>query len=450
AVEADDQDVGVGETLTGNVKTKFTFDASNSVNTEGLNSGLTYTWNFGDGSISSQKVVTHTFTEHLTYNVSLTVKDQENPSVTSTDTIQIVIQGIDPEIRGLSFVPEGDSLVTPLQVDVTVDAIDQDGEISFVKGWYYDLNDSATELGTVISQSTNFTLTLNTKGEEGDEVEYGFAVEVTDDDNRTVSSFDELSEEETPTLTVTNGPKDNPVAEFSVDKTSVIIGEEVHFSSLSYDPDGEIVEYVWDVEGDGFFNNTPQTEPSYVYAYSQIHSDGVEVQLRVTDSAGATATSETLTLYVDSISEPPDAAFLADVEGKEVQFHNNSFIDEENGAELQGVFWDFDTDADSNGNGVNNDDIDSLEEEPVHTYENFETYGVKMTVVDSAGQTDTVERDVIVKETNPPVAAFTTSVDDKTVEFTNNSTTDEANDVDFREYIWDFDADTDADGDGDA
>ena len=334
---------------------------------------------------------------------------------------------------------------TPLKVNVEIDAADDDGEVNYVKGWYYDLNDSATELGTVIAQTTSFTITVNTKGEEGDTKEYGFAVEVTDDDNNTVSSFDELSADEIPTLEVINGPNENPVAAFNVDRTSVYIGEEITFSSTSYDPDGEIVSYWWDFDGDGFYNNEEQESDSYTYAYTQIHVDGVDVQLKVEDDTGATASSEVVTIYVDAITDPPVARFLADVTGTTVNFRNNSDLDEENGAEFQGIYWDFDLSTDSDGNGTADDDFDSFEQEDEYTYEEFGTYQVSMTIVDSTGQTDTVTQDIIVKETEDPIADFTYVVDGKEVEFKNQSEVDEDNEVEVREYTWDFDLENDSD-----
>lgn len=447
-VTADGEDIGFGDSLTGTVNTLFAFDATDSVNIDGSNNNLSYSWNFGDGTTASQNNVTHRFDEHATYEVTLTVKDKDDTSVTDETTVSITIQGLDPEIHGISITPQADTLETPLKVNVEVDTIDEDGEITYVKGWYYDLEDSATELGTVIAQSTSFTITVNTKGEEGEEVEYGFAAEVTDDDNNTVSSFDELSEDSIPTLEVINGPNDSPVAAFNVDRSSVYIGEEVTFSSTSYDPDGEIVAYWWDLEGDGFYNNEEQEEDYLTYEFSSIYTDGVEVQLKVEDDSGATAVSDTVTIYVDAVTDPPEAKFLANVSGLTVEFENNSDIDTENGAEFEGIYWDFDLSSDSDGNGITDDDFDSFDEVAEYEYEDFGVYEVKMTIVDTTGQSDTVTQEINVIETKEPVAGFTYETDYKVVEFKNTTETDEDNDVDVRSYSWDFDLDTDSDGDG--
>lgn len=443
------EDIGTGPTFRGSIKTKFSFDASESVNVDGSNKGLEYSWNFGDGVTSSQASVTHIFSETATYTVTLSVRDEDDNAVKDETSLSIVIEGIDPEIFGITVVPQGDTLETPLKVNVSVDAQDEDGTITFYNAWYYDLNDTATQLGNVTSTQENFTMTIDTKGETGEVHEYGFAVEVTDNQDNEVSSFDELETDSIPTLEVTNGPNETPVAGFTVDRTSVYVGEEVNFSSTSYDPDGDIVSYWWDIEGDGFFNNQETEESSLTYAFTQIHPEGVEVQLKVEDSAGATATSESLTIFVDSIAAAPDAAFLADVSGTTVTFRNNSTIDTENGAELAGIYWDFNTAVDSNGNGTADDDLDSFEENPSYTYEALGTYQAKLTIVDSTGQTDTVTQDVNVLETSAPEAAFSYSVEDRTVDFKNETVFDTANDAEARSWSWDLNLTADSDGDTD-
>ncbi|MEK9160157.1 MAG: PKD domain-containing protein [Patescibacteria group bacterium] len=449
SIGSNGEDIGSGADFRGSIKTQFRFDANESVNVDGSKNGLEYSWNFGDGVTSSQPSVTHTFTETATYTVKLTVRDEDDNAITDETSLLITIEGIDPEILGLTVIPQGDSLETPLKVNVTVDATDEDGKLTNFRAWYYDLNDTATELGTISSASNTFSMTINTKGETGEALEYGFAVEVTDNQNNTVSSFDELEAATIPTLEVTNGPNDTPVAGFTVNRTSVYVGEEITFSSTSYDTDGEIVNYWWDIEGNGFFDNEPTEDGSLEYAFSQIHPEGVEVQLKVEDSSGATATSESLTIFVDAVSAAPDAAFLADINGTTVSFRNNSIIDTENGADLTGIYWDFNTAVDSNGNGTVDDDSDSFEENPSYTYEALGTYQVKMTVVDTTGQSDSVTQAVNVLDTKAPVAGFSYNVEDRTVEFKNETVLDTANGADVRSYSWDLNLTADTDGDTD-
>jgi len=443
------EDIGYASNFHGSVKTQFTFDAGDSINVDGRSEGLEYSWNFGDRVTSSQTSVTHTFAETAVYTITLTVRDRDDNAIKDETSLTITIQGIDPEIRGITITPQGNALETPLKVNVSVDAIDEDGKITFYNAWYYDLNDTATQLGNVTSVSENFTMTVDTKGETGEVHEYGFAVEVTDNQNNKVASFDELAAETIPTLTVTNGPNETPVAGFTVDRTSVYVGEEVNFSSTSYDPDGDLVSYWWDIEGNGFFDNEAVEKSSLNYAFTQVHPEGVSVRLKVEDSAGATATSEPLTIFVDAISAAPEAAFFADISGTTVSFRNNSTLDTENGAELFGIYWDFNTAVDSSGNGVADDDTDSFEENPTYTYDALGTYQAKLTIVDSTGQIDSLVQAVNVLETSAPTAAFSTAVSDRTVEFTDETMFDTGSGAEARSYNWDLNLTADSNGDTD-
>ncbi len=449
-VDGNGEDISFdGNKVYGNVKTKFTFDASDSVNIDGSDANLTYSWNFGNGKTSASKNVTTVFDEVADYEVVLRVRDKNDTSIYSETSVLVSIQPLEPKLTGISIVPQADSLETPLKVKVKVDAKDEDGEIEYIKAWYYDLNDTAEALGAVIAQADEFSMTINTKGEEGEEVDYGFAVEVTDSDNLTVRSEDVLSPDEVPKLTVINGPNDSPEANFSVDFTSVYIGDEVTFINESFDPDGEILYSWWDIGADGTYNDEAlEGAESLSYTFTQVYPDGIDVRLKVEDDAGATDTSDTIRIYVDTLADPPDARFLTDIYGTTVQFINNSYVDTENGASLQGIYWDFDLSKDTDGNGVPNDDFDSFEENPKWTYEELGSYQVMMTVVDSAGQTDTVTKDIEVLDTDDPTASFTYTLDEKKVQFKNESQVDEEKGVEVRSYIWDFDLNYDADGDG--
>lgn len=437
-VTAEGQDIGFGETLYGHVGLPFTFDASGSRNVNGLPSNLKYSWNFDDGTTSSQAETTHVFEEQATYEVTLTVTDRNDPELSSQSTVQIVIEGVVPKIRGISVIPQKDDLETPVPVSVQVDAEDEDGRINYMEVWYFDVNEPEEKLDSVISQTLSATLTLQTKGVSGEEVTYGIGVSVVDSDGNEVSSMDVLDSEEWPTLTVVNGPNDSPEASFTVDRPSVMIGDEVTFSSTSFDPDGEIVAYIWDVEGDGFRNNEAQSEPTYTYAFNQVAPDGIEVSLKVIDDVGATAISDPVTIYVDASVDAPTAAFLAEVDEETVVFSNQSTFDTENGAEAQGFFWDFNLDEDSDGDGDSDNDIDSTEENPEITYEAQGVYEVALTVVDNIGQEDTVTQTVRVLETQAPDADFSFDFTHLNVEFTNESEVDEENDVDVRSFEWNF------------
>ncbi|HWI01552.1 MAG TPA: PKD domain-containing protein, partial [Propionibacteriaceae bacterium] len=87
-----------------------------------------------------------------------------------------------------------------------------------------------------------------------------------------------------------------PVAQFRFSPTSPLLGQEVLFESLSYDRDGSIASYEWDVDGDGFDDgNTARVAHAFDSTGEQV------VRLRVTDDSGAPSAVATETLTVSPL-----------------------------------------------------------------------------------------------------------------------------------------------------
>lgn len=71
----------------GTINTAITFSSTGSSDTDG--SITAYSWNFGDGTTSTLSNPSHTYTAANTYNVTLTVTDNEGATNTSTTTATI-------------------------------------------------------------------------------------------------------------------------------------------------------------------------------------------------------------------------------------------------------------------------------------------------------------------------------------------------------------------------
>ncbi len=384
-----------------------TFDASESKNLDGTAKDLEYQWDFGDTKTSSQKEAIHFFKELSPpegFKVKLSVFDTDDTTITSSAELEVSVTPTPPTFSSLQALPQaGQDLITPVSVNLEVfGAEDEDGQVTQYRWWYYDINDPEEILGIQITDAPYAILTVGTNGAEGDEKTYGFGVEITDNDNQTVSSPDELDVGQEPTLKVTNGANAAPIAKFNVDRTSVIVGETVNFSSASTDADGDLIEYIWDFEGDGFFNNKPISLSTVTHTYGKKSLEGYKVKLKVVDDKHGEAVSDPVTIYVDSNAEDPVAAFKAEaIGGKLVEFTNNSTADESVGVEIVEYIWDFDTNsqfstADSDGDGNKDNDIDSTQENPIFTYAEFGTYQIKLIVKDTHGNESTVTNTITV------------------------------------------------------
>ncbi len=459
-INPDDNQINVSR------KSVITFDAGDSKNTDGTGRLLTYAWDFDDSGFSTQKTVTHTYKEiRNSYNVTLKVADKDNQTKSDQESIRVKVQSLDPGLSGLTAVPQTasianvDGLLTPLKVKVEAQgAVDPDGEIVQYRWYYYDTKNSSDQLGVQITESKQAYITIGTRGKENSQATYKFGVEMVDNENNKVRSSEILSSNEIPSIKVTNGANEQPTARFKVDRTNVFVNESVTFSSDSSDPDGNIISYIWDVDGDGFSNDKTTENATLTYTYKKQAQEGVAVRLKVIDDKYGEATSDPITIYVQSRGEPPKAAFTFKQQtGTKVSFTNNSQASSP--LSIKEYKWDFDTasnlnGADSDGDGTKDNDSDSNAKNPEWTFPDYGIYQVKLTAIDEDGNEDSVVNYVnLPKPTNKdlPTAAFKfTRVGDKKIAFQNNSSN--PNGAPIVRYQWDFDTaskDQSADSDGD-
>jgi PKD repeat protein len=72
------------------------------------------------------------------------------------------------------------------------------------------------------------------------------------------------------------------LAGFRFSPTDPLVGQEVLFESLSYEPDGTVMSYEWDLDGDGFdYGSTARVAHVFGSAGEKA------VRLRVSDNSGA-------------------------------------------------------------------------------------------------------------------------------------------------------------------
>lgn len=395
----------------------LTFDASNSKNFDGTDQRLKYSWNFGDNKNSSKRSVTHTYKEISPkepgyYEVTLLVVDQDDPDKSAEETIQIQVVNQPPHFTSVQAVPVSaklfNSLQTPVQVNMRVyGEEDPDGQIIKYRWWYFDVNDPDEPLGMQITTGPTTQLTIGTKGKEGAQMSYGFGLEITDNDGLVYSNEDAIESGDYSKVTVVNGPNKLPTAKMTVSQTSVFVDDTISFSSASTDPDGQIVAYIWDLEGDGFHNNEPTKDSSIEYKYTKMNKDGYPVRLKVIDDKGGEGVSAPLKIYVDSLAKPPVADYefepVKGSGGMKIRFVNKSSADEIGQAKIIRYQWDFDTDsnldtADSDLDGDKANDVNSTDRDPQRLYTKPGTYRVRLTVID-----DHNNQDEIIKTVKVPI-----------------------------------------------
>jgi len=375
----------------------LSLSARNSINRDGSSRLLTYDWKFSNGTRNDKRDFTHRFDEINALGecstASLVVRDDISGQVSDEDALSFKVINQLPNV--IDFVVEGETskeLITPTKVRLkVVGAKDEDGQIKKYKWWYYRQGFDTEQLGVHSTTAAETEMIITAQGDPGVKNRYFFAVEITDNDNGVFNSADRFGE--TSYLDVTNGPNISPVAEYTVDKTTVAVGDSISFTSQSYDPQGDVIPtsgYQWDFDGDGAFDDTT----SGPTVSRQFNTPGeYEVRLKVTNR-GLSSTARR-TVFIEPTNSYPQAAFTYVVNGNTVKFEGNPSRYDPDLEDTKLRFqWDFDIQQDFDGNSINDDDIQSTDVTPTFTFGTAKLYRVKLTVLDSLGNKGVVVRDV--------------------------------------------------------
>ncbi|MEM1566593.1 MAG: PKD domain-containing protein [Candidatus Bathyarchaeia archaeon] len=229
-----------------------TFDASGSYDPDGYI--VSYTWDFGDGNVTTttNPTITHKYAAFGDYLVTLAVKDNSGLTDQETATIHVSQR----PVAAFTFWPP-DPLVHEL---VTFDASGStpDGGVIISYAWDFGDGNITTTSSHIITHAYlthgTFTVTLTVTDSEG--------------------KWDIASKQ----ITV----EKVPVADFWWTPYYPQRGETVIFDASASTPDGgEIVSYAWDF-GDG--NITTTDNPVIAHVYSE--AGDYIVTLNVTDSEG--------------------------------------------------------------------------------------------------------------------------------------------------------------------
>ncbi len=137
------------------------FDASTSSDPDGTISS--YSWAFGDGQVGLGKAVTHNYTAAGTYQVSLTVTDNDGASTTKVDSITVTAPPNQPPVASFTTSASGLSLTVNGSA-----SSDPDGTVS---SYAWDFGDGATGTGSTkthdYAQAGSYTVKLTVTDDKG-------------------------------------------------------------------------------------------------------------------------------------------------------------------------------------------------------------------------------------------------------------------------------------------
>ena len=388
------------DVTSGEVPLVVTFDGSSSTDGDGVI--RSYSWDFGDGATSTEKIVTHTYTTPGNYAVVLTITDDDDATDNSTaQIINALVPNVAPTSQFAVDVTSGDIPLT-----VSFDGSSSTDSDGVVQSYSWDFGDGSSGTG---QQTTH---TFNQEG-----IYFTYLV-VTDNDGDVATSVSKVIR--------ALPPNEAPTAAFSVDTTTGDIPLTVNFNAItSTDADGTIESYVWDF-GDG--NSSTGQLVSHTYTTAGSYS----ATLIVTDDDGAQGNSFSTLITPQVPNELPVAGFSVNVDTGDapltVNFNSSSSSDSD--GTLASYEWDL---GDGNTSSATN---------VTYVYSTPGVYLTFLTVTDDDGGTDISEARIIkvYPANGDPIASL--AVDDDigntphTVNFDASNSSD--SDGTIVSYEWDF------------
>jgi PKD repeat protein len=386
-----------------------TFDATASKDSDGTIAK--YEWDLnGDGTYETDTgttaVISGSYGTVGERTIRLRITDSDGGTATATRAL--VIQNT-PPTASFTATPEAAPTGTTVSFNAAASG-DPDGTIAKYE-WDLDGNGSyETSTGTTPSATTTYaTPGARTVG-----------LRVTDNGGATATT--------TRSVTAQNRA---PSASFTATPNPVLSGTLVVFDgSGSSDPDGTIVEYAWDLDGNGTYETSGFGKPTTSAAYAKPGTRTVGLQ--VTDSNGAKATA-TRTLVIEN--RPPTASFTVSPNpaptGTTVTFNGSGSTDPD------GTVAKYEWDLDGNGTYETNTGTTSSTS---RSYAAVATLTIGLRVTDSNGATATTTRSLTVTN-RAPTASFTatpaTPLVNQTVSYSASGSTDPDGTV--AKYEWDLD-----------
>ena len=196
-----------------------------------------------------------------------------------------------------------------------------------------------------------------------------------------------------------SGTNRRPIAALTLSQTSVKVNKNVTFRATgSSDPDGSIVKYQWDTDGNGSFETDTGATNSVTRSYTTT-GDRV-ISLRVMDNRGGTDV-DSKTLFVGN--DAPTASFTISpnpaIIGQTVTFNGSASSD------LDGTVVKYEWDLDGNGTFETNTGTTATTS---RVYANAATVNIGLRVTDDDGATGTMTRAFSVKSASYQNAVLAT------------------------------------------
>jgi PKD repeat protein len=213
--------------------------------------------------------------------------------------------------------------------------------------------------------------------------------------NPVVRVRDDLGATATATVAVTVDANIAPTAVVSVSSSLGTAPMSVHFNAAgSADPDGGIVSYEWDFDGNGVWDENTGTfaEADFVY----IEGGSYEVIVRVTDDSGASTTASNFITVNDVLNAAFTVTSQQGYAPLKVTFNAAGSFASEGIAEYR---WNF--------NGTGDFELVGNDTSVTFTYTDSGIYNATLEIVDTTGATD--QASLLITVARYPLASLSTT-----------------------------------------
>jgi PKD repeat protein len=409
------------------------FSSVGSIDYIGL--GLSYQWDLGDGTQSTDENPSHTYvndtTSDLVFTVTLRVTDTTQ---LQSDPVTLTIT-VNPINTDAGKKPKAEFTATPtngdVNLDVTFTSTSTPGD-SFTTLSVYSWDFYGDGNFTNFTNADPFIFTYTRPGV------YNPVHIVYDNLNAKSLAFNSV------TITVTDPGVQNetPTADFSYTQTNRTL--QINFTDKSSDPENQPLSYLWEFDPDDPTKTSTQKNPSYIYPLAKTYN----VKLTVTDSLGKISIPVIKPVVVNpAVNQPP---FITTLIGTQTSLTSFAVLFEETSGDNDGFItkWSYDF-----GDGIGTfTTTNSSEKNPTYTYLSAGTYTVRLTVTDD-GLPDKTDQKTATKEISvtilpppenqPPKASFSVSFINASrkaplrVNFTDTSVDPDGSIVN---WLWQFDS----------
>ncbi|MDP8216610.1 MAG: PKD domain-containing protein [Candidatus Kaelpia imicola] len=376
---------------------KFTFDATKSYDLD--KKELNFLWDFGDGTTSTEPVITHIYEKGGEYTVTLTVSNDSGlPCDTSATSQKIFVNT--PPIANFSS-PNVVCLSDTVYFDASRTFDDDPEKLTYSWDFGNGSRGHSEKVSHIYSKSGTYNVTLTV-----------------DDNAGTTCSIDSMQKVvKVITPPVANAGGDINLCLKSLDEKYIVVLD----GSRSKNPDGTPLTYTWNL-GDGTILNGKRVE--HIYKTSGIYA----VTLVVDNGIGLSCSkaSDTITVKLNKTPLSSAGDDRKACVGQAVSF-DGSASKTESGEKLS-YKWDFGDGSKSKGIRVS------------HTYEKGGKYPVTLTVNDNMDTACSTDMDVAFIDINSKPSIVLAKVSNSCVgkEIFFNASGSNDPDGDTLSYTWDF------------